>query len=232
MSLCSNTFRMQWLLLVCFYHVTLLLLRNLLLSKQMESYNRGPSSSANAENAVHTPTRVARDGIAYSEEEFAIHYGPKFRLYWDEADEAACSATGEYSSASSDEQGCSQDVKEAFYQFANHEGALPAEKQATVVASSLVPERTPEEKQAAAERDIRKLHSEECSWTKPSVPEKDSDAIHVWREWDKYMHPDTFQRWWYNRNTGEAIYVPPWTLPQCDRGCKLKKPQCDPFRYQ
>ena len=223
MSLCSNTFRMQWLLLVCFYHVTLLLLRNLLLSKQMESYNRGPSSSANAENAVHTPTRVARDGIAYSEEEFAIHYGPKFRLYWDEADEAACSATCEDSSASSDEQGCSQDVKEAFYQFANHEGALPAEKEATIVASSLVPERTPEEKQwyAAAERDIRKLYSEECSWTKPSVPEKDSDAIHVWREWDKYMHPDTLERWWYNRNTGEAIYVPPWTLPRYD-----------PFRYQ
>ena len=89
-----------------------------------------------------------------------------------------------------------------------------------------------EEKQAAAERDIGKLYSEECSWTKPSVPEKDSDAIHVWREWDKYMHPDTLERWWYNRNTGEAIYVPPWTLPQCDRGCKLKKPQCDPFRYQ
>ena len=197
----------------------------------MAGYSRGTWSSANAENAIHTPRRVARDGIAYSIQQFASHYGPGFKRYWDEA---ACSATGEDSSASSDEQGCSQDVKEAFYQFANHEGALPAEKEATVVASSLVPERTPEEKQwyAAAERDIGKLYSEECSWTKPSVPEKDSDAIHVWREWDKYMHPDTFQRWWYNRNTGEAIYVPPWTLPQCDRGCKLKKPQCDPFRYQ
>ena len=189
----------------------------------MASYNHGTSSSANAENAVDTPTRVARDGIAYSEKEFEIHYGPEFRLYWDEADEAACSATGEDSSASSDEQGCSQDVKEAFYQFANHEGALPAEKEATIVASSLVPERTPEEKQwyAAAERDIGKLYSEECSWTKPSVPEKDSDAIHVWKEWHKYMHPDTLERWWYNENTGEAIYVPPWTLPRYD-----------PFQYQ
>ena len=178
----------------------------------MASYNHGTSSSANAENAVDTPTRVARDGIAYSEKEFEIHYGPEFRLYWDEA---ARSATGEDSSASSDEQGCSQDVKEAFYQFANHEGALPAEKEATVVASSLVPERTPEEKH------IGKLYSEECSWTKPSVPEKDSDAIHVWKEWHKYMHPDTLERWWYNENTGEAIYVPPWTLPRYD-----------PFRYQ
>ena len=73
----------------------------------MAGYSRGTWSSANAENAIHTPRRVARDGIAYSEEEFAIHYGPKFRLYWDEADEAACSATGEDSSASPDEQGCS-----------------------------------------------------------------------------------------------------------------------------
>ena len=196
----------------------------------MAGYNRGTSSSTNAENAVHTPTRVARDGIAYSEKQFASHYGPEFRRYWNEA---ACSATGEDSSASPDEQGCSirhfkeqsseQDVKEAVYEFANHEGALPAEKEATVVASSLVPERTPEEKQwyAAAERDIRKLYSEECSWTKPSVPEKDSDAIHVWKEWHKYMHPDTLERWWYNENTGEAIYVPPWTLPRYD-----------PFRYQ
>ena len=187
----------------------------------MESYNRGPSSSANAENAVHTPMRVARDGIAYSEKEFAIHYGPKFRLYWDEADEAACSATGEDSSASSDEQGCSQDVKEAFYQFANHEGALPAEKEATVVASSLVQKSTAEERHAAAIRNEKDLYSEVCSWTKPPVPETDNDAILVWGEWDKYKDPSTGKYWWYNRETHEFTYYPPWNLTRRA-----------PFRYQ
>ena len=194
----------------------------------MESYNRGPSSSANAENAVDTPTRVARNGIAYSEKEFEIHYGPEFRLYWDEA---ARSATGEDSSASPDEQGCSirhfkeqsseQDAKEAVYEFANHEGALPAEKEATVVASSLVQKSTAEERHAAAIRDEKDLYSEVCSWTKPPVPETDNDAILVWGEWDKYKDPDTGKRWWYNRSSHEVTYDPPWTLTESD-----------PFRYQ
>ena len=228
MSLCSNTFRMQWLLLICFYHVTLLLLRNLLLSNQMAGYSRGTWSSANAENAIHTPRRVARDGIAYSIQQFASHYGPGFRRYWDEA---ACSATGEDSSASSDQQGCSirhikeqcseRDVKEAVYQFANHEGALPAEKEATVVASSLVQKSTAEERHAAAIRDEKDLYSEVCSWTKPPVPETDNDAILVWGEWDKYKDPSTGEYWWYNRETHEFTYYPPWNLTRRA-----------PFRYQ